>query len=383
MVAAGHMNTMPSASLIYSPRLARYRLSPSHPLKPERLVMTYELIQACGLLHNPETDCREPVPATEEDLLLVHSREYLEAVRTAAAGAALDDPWRYGLGTSDNPIFEGMYEASALAVGGSLLAARLVADQQTEVAFSIGGGLHHAHRARAAGFCVFNDPAVAIASLLRDQSEGTRIAYIDIDAHHGDGVQEAFYERADVLTVSLHESGRFLFPGTGEVDGLGRGAGEGYAVNVPLAPYTDDETYLWAFDQVVPPLVESFRPDFVVAQLGVDTHHLDPITHMALTTRGFLALVERIRQLPGRLIALGGGGYDLQVVARSWTLAFAAMAALPVPEEIPQSLRARYTSPTLHDRQSPSLPLPTEQILAFARESVERVKREVFPYHGL
>ena len=374
---------MLSASLIYSHELTRYQLSLTHPLKPRRLAMTHELIQGCGLLREPVTDCREPAPATEEDLLFVHSADYLDAVRIAGAGGTLDDPWHYGLGSSDNPIFGGMYEASALVVGGSLLAAQVVADRQGETAFSIGGGLHHAHRARAAGFCVFNDAAVTIARLLRDQGEGVRIAYVDLDAHHGDGVQEAFYERADVLTVSLHESGQFLFPGTGEVDGLGRGEGEGYAANVPLAPYTDDETYLWVFDQVVPPLVHAFRPDILVVQLGVDTHYLDPITHMALTTHGFLSLVERVRQLPGRLIALGGGGYDLEVVARSWTLAFAALAGLPTPEEIPQPLRARYTSATLHDQQSPSIPLPGEQVRAFANESVELVKRLVFPYHGL
>jgi acetoin utilization protein AcuC len=295
----------------------------------------------------------------------------------------VNSPWRYGLDTIDNPVFPDMYEASRVYVGATLRAADLVANGEADAAFNIAGGLHHAHHDRAAGFCVFNDPAIAIARLLADHGDGRRIAYIDIDAHHGDGVQEAFYSRSDVLTISLHESGRYLFPGTGFVEDLGEGEGQGYSVNVPLSPFTGDETYLWAFDQVVTPLVERFRPDFIVAQLGVDTHYRDPLTHFELTTQGHFGLVERILALPGRLIAVGGGGYEVEVVARSWTLAYGLMAGLALPDQIPASVASEYSESTLHDPEGAAPNTRPDDARRFAESVVEAIKETVFPYHGL
>lgn len=385
---------MRKATLIYSPKFATYSMGEGHPLRPERLDFTFELMEAYGIFDSSSIHRKEPRVAPQQLLLKVHSKPYIDITRAlgegkrVGAGACLlsYEPQRYGLDTPDNPIFPGMYEASALCVGGSVLAADLVMDGKSKAAFNIGGGLHHAHRDRAAGFCVFNDPAIAIAHILERSGGDARVAYIDIDAHHGDGVQEVFYDSNRVLTISVHETGRYLFPGTGSVEETGIKDGVGYSVNVPLAPYTDDETYLWAFREVVPPLIGAFAPDFLVTQLGADTHWRDPLTHLALTTAGYEEVVREIQALGGKWVACGGGGYDLQVVPRAWTLAFAVMAGLDLPDEIPTLLAARYSDTSGHLRD-PEAPQPGPDLLAgiraTAERAVEQVKRLIFPHHRL
>ena len=377
---------MKQATLVYSPKFSTYRLSEGHPLRPERLELTFDLLQAYGAVPSPGINWDEPAVPDRRELLKIHTKEYVDIVRALGNGKTIDAPWHYGLDTPDNPVFPGMYEASALCVGGSLLAADLVMDGKAKAAFNIGGGLHHAHRARAAGFCVFNDPAIAIVHLLERSGGDAKVAYIDIDAHHGDGVQEAFYDSNRVLTISVHETGRYLFPGTGQVEETGIKDAVGYSVNVPLAPYTDDETYLWAFAEVVPPLVAAFAPDFVVSQLGADTHYRDPLTHLALTTGGYTEVVKGIKALPGKWIAVGGGGYDLQVVPRAWTLAFAVMAELDLPDEIPSAVAGQYADSggRLRDSETPQPgPELAAGVKAAAKRTVEQVKRLIFPRHGL
>ena len=385
MSAAGSQR--PPAALIYTPRFSDYDLGPSHPLVPARVERTYELIRACGLLEPAHVSVAKPSAADEDALLLAHSRDYIAAVRAPSEGKPIPRPLEFGLGTPDNPIVQGMYEATAIIVGGSVLAAEMVAEGKAAVAFNPSGGLHHAHRRRAAGFCVFNDAAVAIAHLLKCCGEGVKVAYVDIDAHHGDGVQEAFYERRDVLTVSVHESGRYLFPGTGKVEEVGEGEGQGFSVNLPLSPYTNDEVYVWAFREVVVPLLEAFHPDFVFSQLGVDTHFRDPLTHMCLTTRGYMAVVEEIAQRATRWIALGGGGYDVTVVPRAWTLAFARMAGAEAPKCVPESQARAYGGDgriPLHDAEGPNLDEDWLRVAReFAEESVKEVKARIFAFHGL
>ena len=376
---------MPRAALIWAPEFCNYRLSASHPLKPERLAATHDLLNACGAFDGENSRLIPPTPCLEADLLTAHSSEYVDVVRRLSAGERVDSPWHWGLDTSDNPVFPDMYEASLVYVGATLAAADLVASGEVDAAFNIAGGLHHAHHDRAAGFCVFNDPAIAIARLLANHPGGCRIAYIDIDAHHGDGVQEAFYSRRDVLTISLHETGRCLFPGSGEVDELGEGDGKGYSVNVPLLPFTDDETYLWAFDQVVPPAVEHFRPDFIVAQMGVDTHYRDPLTHFEMTTHGYTRLVKSILDLAGdrNIICVGGGGYDVDVVARSWTLAYGLMAGLDLPEWMPLSAASEFRGRALHDPEETGPDARPAEARKFAESVVEAIRETVFPYQGL
>jgi len=352
------------------------------------VLRTYELIKACGLLDAPSASLSRPSSADEDAIALIHSRDYISAVRAPAEGRLLRRAHEFGLGTIDNPIVGGMYEAAALVVGASIRAADLVIDEKARVAFNPAGGLHHAHKDRAAGFCVFNDPAIAIAHLLKRCGDGVKVAYVDIDAHHGDGVQEAFYGRRDVLTISVHESGRYLFPTTGAVSEIGEGDGEGFSVNLPLSPYTGDDVYVWAFREAVVPLLEAFAPDFVCTQLGVDTHHQDPLTHLCCTTHGYMKVVEEIAQRSPRWIAIGGGGYDVTVVPRAWTLAFARMAGVEPPEHIPDSEAKHYRRDDepvpLHDATGPKTDEDWLRVTReFAEASVEEIEERIFPYHGL
>jgi acetoin utilization protein AcuC len=319
---------------------------PGHPLRPERLRNTWEMLQAYQAFNAPNTRVVPPRPPTDDELATFHTREYIDVVRSLSRGDVRLNPARYSFGPGDNPVFKGMFESEGLKVGAALVGADLLLKNKADIVFSYAGGLHHAGRDFASGFCVFGDGAVAIRRML---DAGWRVIYVDIDAHHGDGVQAAFYDDDRVLTISFHESGRYLFPGTGFTHELGEGEGQGFSVNIPLLPYTDDETYLWAFDQLVPPLVERFVPDVIVAQLGVDAHWRDPLTHLALTTRGFEALFQRIDALASRWLAVGGGGYDRSVVPRAWTLAWGVMSGQSFPNDLPETIAVNYDPPLLHD----------------------------------
>ena len=379
------MTTAPETAFIYSERYQQFDYGPDHPLRNTRLALTYELCQAYGLLSLPGTRLVEARDATEEEIIAFHRPDYVEVFRVADRDQAPPTLWDYGLGTSDNPIFPGVYAWSLLSTGASLRAMELVDSGQVACAFSIAGGLHHAAAARAAGFCYFNDAAVIIKHLVH---RGRRVAYVDIDAHHGDGVQFGFYDTDQVLTLSIHESGESLFPGTGFVEEIGRGRGIGYAVNVPLLAGSDDEIFLWALDQVVPPLLTAFNPDVVVTQLGADTHRTDPLTNLALTTNGFAEAVRRLRSLCRKWIALGGGGYNLENVPRSWTLAWAIMNQHEVPDELPESFRATFQRLGFRPsriRDDPYLAEAStrEQAWRFVREQVHRLQKLVFPLHGM
>ena len=321
-------------AFIYTDAYLDYDYGPTHPLRVIRLKLTYELIRAYGLLDLPSVKFIHTLKADEEDLALFHSREYLDILKEANDGYLQGDAYSYGLGPGDNPIFPGLYNWSLLTTGATVQAVDFVASGEGEMAFNIAGGLHHAMRSRASGFCYVNDPVIGILKLI---NRGKRVAYIDIDAHHGDGVQKAFYQTDQVLTISLHESGYSLFPGSGFEYEIGEGEGEGYSVNLPFPPYTDDELYLWAFEEIVPPLIRAFQPDVVVTQLGVDTFYNDPLTNLHLSIFGFEKVVRRIKDLAPRWVALGGGGYDVSNVARAWTLAWAVMNGIELSEELPGS----------------------------------------------
>jgi acetoin utilization protein AcuC len=364
---------MTKAAFICSEGLWKHGHGPTHPLKPERLKRTYELLSSYGAFDGVTSQLFPAREATFDELRLFHTEEYIEAVKSLGRGEKKYIPWRYNFGPGDNPIFAGMYESEALKVGATLLAAELVASGDFDVAFGFAGGLHHAMPSKASGFCVFNDPAIAIHWLLK---RGFRVAYIDIDAHHGDGVQAAFYDTDEVLTISLHESGFFLFPGTGFVEETGVGKGKGYSVNLPLYPYTDDDVYLWAFQEVVPPLIEKFSPDIVVSQLGVDTHYRDPLTHLCLTTRGYVSVVKIIKELAPRWLALGGGGYNLDVVARSWTLAYGVMSGQDFPDELPPDYAEKYGEGKLRDYEKPRIESGLkERARRYAEEGIEALRR--------
>jgi acetoin utilization protein AcuC len=324
-------------TLVWDERLIGYDFGPGHPLAPVRVELTMALARELGVLELPPVSIIAAVPAQLAELELVHDAAYIEAVRRAG-----HDGWgdgRYGLGTPDNPVFAGMHEASALVAGATLAAARAVwhgeaLHGEALHAANIAGGLHHAMRRSASGFCVYNDPAIAIRWLL--EAGAQRVAYVDLDVHHGDGVQAAFYDDPRVLTISLHEHPATLFPGTGLASETGRGEGIGYAVNVALPAGTGDAGWLRAFDAVVPPLLRSFRPEILVSQHGCDSHRLDPLAHLELSVdaqrRAALMVHELAHQTAGgKWLFTGGGGYELvQVVPRTWTHLLAVAAGEPI-----------------------------------------------------
>src|SRR5580700_7998013 len=270
------------AVVVWDDALTRYDFGPGHPFDPVRLRLTMALAAELGVLAAPAVTIVSPSPATDGELATVHDEDYIEAVRRA--GRTLAPELRYGLGTADDPVFEGMHEAAALVVGATTAAARSVWSGEVTHAVSVAGGHHHAMRASASGFCVYNDLAVAIRWLLEAGAE--RVAYVDLDVHHGDGVQAAFYDDPRVLTISLHEHPATLFPGTGLASETGRGEGSGYAVNVALPAGTGDAGWLRAFDAVVPPLLRAFAPEVLVSQHGCDSHRLDPLANLELSVDG-------------------------------------------------------------------------------------------------
>ncbi|MGA2316781.1 MAG: acetoin utilization protein AcuC [Thermodesulfobacteriota bacterium] len=321
-------------AFIYTDAYLDYDYGPTHPLQIIRLKLTYDLIKAYGLLDLPSVQFIPTIKAEEKDLVSFHSKEYLNVLKQANGGYLMGDAYLYGLGPGDNPIFPGLFNWSLLVTGATLQAVDFVADGRGEIAFNIAGGLHHAMSARASGFCYINDPVIGIMRLL---NRGKRVAYIDIDAHHGDGVQKAFYGINQVLTISLHETGYTLFPGAGFENEIGEGEGEGYSVNLPFPPYTDDEVYLWVFEEVVPELVHAFQPDVVVTQLGVDTFYNDPLTNLHFSILGYERVLKRIKGLAPRWVALGGGGYNIFNVVQAWTLAWAVMNGIELNEKLPES----------------------------------------------
>jgi acetoin utilization protein AcuC len=322
------MNT----AFVYTSRYFAYTYGGSHPLKNERLRMTYDLCKAYGLFDLPGTAMVETVPATEQEILWFHERAYTEVLEKASRGL-ISENYLYGLGPGDNPVFPGVWEWSLLQSGASLQCASLVAEDNVRVAFNIAGGLHHAHKDRASGFCYVNDPVLAILSLVE---RGRRVLYLDVDAHHGDGVQWAFYDDPHVLTLSFHQDGRTLFPGTGGVAEMGAGRGMGYSVNIPMLPGTDDASFWQGFIAIVPRLLETFRPDIIVSQLGVDTFRDDPLANLEMTTNGFCRVVSYLKENAPAWVALGGGGYNVDNVARAWTLAWAVMNGVELPEDLPE-----------------------------------------------
>jgi acetoin utilization protein AcuC len=336
-----------SLHVLWDEALTHYDFGPEHPMNPVRVALTFSLARQLGVLSAPSVSVLEPAPASDTELETVHDHDYIEAVREA--GRTLAAAPLYGIGTPDDPVFAGMHEASALVTGATLAAARAVWTGSSAHGASIAGGLHHAMRRAASGFCVYNDPAVAIKWLL--SAGASRVAYVDVDVHHGDGVQAAFYDDPRVLTISLHEHPASLFPGTGLPGEAGAGRGVGYAVNVPLPAGTPDAKWLRAFDAVVPPLLRAFRPEILVTQHGCDTHFLDPLAHLEVSVDAQRQVAVWLHDLAhelcdGRWVLTGGGGYAVvQVVPRSWAhlLAIAAGAPVDPATEIPLAWRSEAT----------------------------------------
>jgi acetoin utilization protein AcuC len=384
----------------WDPALVEYDFGPSHPLNPIRVELTIALARELGVLDRANVTEVDVATADDSLLTLVHTAAYLDAVKEAGSTGRADPA--HGLGTMDNPVFTDMHEASALVAGGTLAAARAVLEQTHDHAINVAGGLHHAMPASASGFCVYNDPAIAIAWMLAQGVE--RIAYVDIDAHHGDGVQAAFWDDPRVLTISIHESGRTLFPGTGFPDEIGGPGAEGTAVNIAVAAGTGDSGWLRAFHAIVPPLVRSFAPYVLFSQHGCDSHALDPLTNLLVSLDGQRTAHAAVHGLAhevceGRWVATGGGGYELvRVVPRSWTHLLAEAAGAPIEPE--QDTPADWRE-LVYERTEMHAPLrmtdgrmpvfvaydvegPVNESRADPVDAAIRATREhVFPHHGL
>ena len=332
---------MTTALVVVEDIAKAYDFGSSHPLRPERVLLTYDAIHELGLT---DADGIVEIPsrsATEQEIRAVHDDEFVDTVKGIDAGAVPERAgFQFGLGTGDNPIFDQMHVASAAVCGASVTAATAVSEGRVDRAFNPAGGLHHARRREASGFCIYNDPAVAIAKVLDDHPDW-RVLYLDVDVHHGDGVQWIFYDDPRVLTVSLHQSGRYLYPGTGFEDEIGSPRAPGTAANIPLQPFTGNSDYLWALESVLPPLADAFRPQMLLTQLGSDTHWNDPLANLGLTMSAYPRIARVIddvarRCAEGRWVATGGGGYQFDsVVPKVWTIYFAQMCGVPeaIPEE--------------------------------------------------
>ena len=359
-------------AFIYSDEFLTYHLSDSHPLQQRRLQMVYRLLEAYGAF-SPKgpIDLLEPVAATEAEILTVHTPEYIRAVQRAGNGGKGEFLYGYGIGPGDTPAFRGMYEAAALYAGGTVQAARLVLSGQYDIAFNVAGGLHHAHPSYASGFCTFNDLAMGIQEFLRNGM--SRVVYVDIDVHHGDGVQACFYDDPRVLTFSIHEAyGRF-YPGTGYPKEIGEGAGRGYSLNIPCYPYTEDEPWHSAFDAILPDAFAKFNPEAVVLQFGADAHWADPLAHLMLSSQGWMKAVDKLLALSEGVpvVVTGGGGYNLKTVARLWTMIAARCAGQELPNAVPTDYAREYGIPSLHDWETPT-PRLNDEARSEARLYVEQ-----------
>ena len=310
------------SAFLYSETFSQYDFGALHPFKTTRAKVVYELCHRYNLLDRPWIEIIKPEPLCLEELSLFHNIEYLKLLEAASSKAFTFEMFGCGLGTDENPVFEGLFNLVALSAGATYKGTELLVRQGFSVAFNIFGGFHHAGRSHAEGFCYINDAGIVISYLL---NEGFKVAYIDLDAHHGNGIQDAFYNDNRVLKISLHESGKTLYPWSGNETEIGEGAGKGYNINIPLPQGTDDEIYLNAFSRVVPPLIKAFSPDITIGVFGADTHHTDPLTHLNVSNLPLCEAVKAIKALSPKLLALGGGGYNIYTSARTWSLLWAVM----------------------------------------------------------
>jgi len=374
-----------SSLFVHSRELVSFELAPDHPFKPDRVYKTLELCRRYGIWDKPWMKVTAPVEVLDEELMRFHEPSYLRVLKEASQGKISLETLERGLGTKDCPIVPGLYEWTLSLVGGTLAAMRAILEGKVDVAVNLYGGLHHAMPGHAEGFCYLNDIAVSISEAVE---RGCKVAYLDCDAHHGNGVQEAFYRDPRVLVISIHETGRTLYPWGGWETQLGEGEGYGYNVNIPLEPGSDDEVYQLAFDSLIPPLLKAFDPDLLVAQLGADSLISDPLTHLRLTNNGYSHAVRCIAGQARPILALGGGGYDMYRTARCWTLAWAILNDLEPKDELAGLVGGMMFGPemevgSLLDAPHPSKGEVKEKAMEEAGRVIGFIQERVFPIHGI
>ncbi len=341
--------------------------------------MVIDLLRELGLLK----DITLPEPVSPEELNIIHSSDYIKTVESVSLGNSLPDVEKYGLGSLDNPIAPGMGEAARYQAGGTLLGAKLLIENKAKKVLQMGGGFHHAHSSLASGFCLYNDLALAIKEMT---DAGWHVAYLDLDVHHGDGVQEIFYSDEKVMTISFHESGEYLFPGTGWLYELGQGMGRGLKLNIPLEPFTEGSSYLAVMNKIIDPALRWFKPDVLVVQAGADAHYKDPLADLLLTTHDFEKIYKKVLEAAdtmchGRVLFTLGGGYSVRAAFRIWTILYLLLFQYDIPERLPQDWRLKWGRKTgkvipgtLHDILPAFEPIPRKnEIEKHNMETAERL----------
>lgn len=372
--------------LIYSDKLASFEYGENHPFKPERAKHLMELLNRYALIYESNQKIIEPEPLDEELLYLFHDKDYIKLLKRCDSGEDFSiEMLSAGLGTDDNPIIQGMYDFSLSASGATYQASRLLVNNEARFVFNPLGGFHHAGRNHAEGFCYINDIAITIAALIK---EGIKVAYVDIDVHHGNGVQDAFYNTNQVLTISFHESGKTLYPWSGFADGIGIRSGRGYNINVPFLKGTDDEVYLYAFKEVVPPLLKKFNADIVFIEIGADTHRDDPIAHLNLTSNGYIETIKIINELSPKILATGGGGYNVHKTAALWTLAWAALCGIEPEDSYAGMVGGMMFGPeaqsgSLNDNPYIHEGEEKDSSFEYTRKTVSFIQEMLFPLFGI
>jgi len=383
---ANEQTRPPVAAFIHSDELEQYHYPPECPFSSERAGKVRQTAESMGLLDGTNGRIVVPRNAQRGELLEFHRAVYVDALQAATQGHLDIEGVEMGIGIGDCPVFAGLFDYASLACGASLTGADLILSGEARVAFNPSGGYHHAHRARAAGFCYLNDVVLAC---MRLAGGGKRVMFIDIDAHHSDGVQEAFYDRSDVMTVSFHEDGRTLFPGTGAVAEAGMGEGEGYSVNVPLPAGVYDEPFVAAFKDVALPLARAYRPDVIVLEVGMDALASDPLTHMNLTNNAHARVIELVLGLGLPVLAVGGGGYNIEATVRGWTLAWSILCGADGrADDMSLGLGGVMLGTTewhsgLRDRILVAHDDERRIVLPAVQETIDAVRETVFAVHGL
>jgi acetoin utilization protein AcuC len=373
------------AAFIYSSELEKFHYPPEHPFNTIRARKTRQILNSMGLLSGDGRREVAPIPAERVVLKKFHSARYLYALKKASEGQWDNEAFYMGIGTSDCPVFEGLYEYAVLACGATLVAAELILAGEADAAFNPSGGYHHAGPEKASGFCYINDVALACTVLAE---AGKKVLYLDVDVHHGDGVAYAFYDRSDVMTISFHQDPRTLFPGTGFADEIGTGAGKGYCVNVPLPIGTYDQAYMKAFEAIVPPLASAYKPDVIVFELGADALAGDPLANLRLTNNVYAEIIERLLGVGKPILMTGGGGYNLDNTVRAWALAWSVLCGADSSDSQNHALGGVMLGSTdwqggLRDRILAVSSQQRDAVIPAIEATVEAVKANVFPIHGL
>ncbi len=371
--------------IIYHPDYNKYDLGSEHPFSSLRAEMVIDFLKRTGQLKEP----LKPNSVSPEDLYAIHDKTYVDIIEEASCGNNLKIAEEYGLGTLDNPIVNGMAEGARLQIGGTSLGARLLIENKANKVLQMGGGFHHAHISSAAGFCIYNDLAYAVNEMI---NAGWHVVYLDLDVHHGDGVQEIFYTNEKVMTISLHESGEFLFPGTGWLHERGSGMGRSLKLNVPLEPFTEGVSYLEIINGIVAPALKWFKPDAIIVQAGADAHFSDPLADLMLTTQDFEKIYNRVIELgnlycKGKILFTLGGGYSITATPRIWILLYLILQGLEIPERLPDDWRIYWMQRIgkdlpeyLHDQLPAYETIPRKaEIERHNRELIQRLMDAVAP----